>query len=90
MQETIKQLAEELKLSKDTILKAYKAYYAFIKEKIEQLPLKEDLTPEELKKYRTSFNVPGLGKFSCTEKRYFNIKNNKRYEHEHKEDSSNV
>lgn len=84
MQETIKNLSEELSLSKETVLGAYKLYYKFIKNKIEELPLKEDLTPEEFDKLRTNFNVPGLGKFICTNKRYYNIKEKNKHEYEYK------
>ena len=41
-----------------------------IKTTIEALPLKEDLTEEEFSKLRTNFNIPSLGKLSCTLNKY--------------------
>lgn len=66
MEEIAKKLARELGLSVDTILNTYKAYWAFIREKIRELPLKKNLTEEEFARLRTNFNLPSMGKLSCT------------------------
>ena len=63
-------------VSKDTgippeiVNKVYKAYWKTIREHIENLNLKEDITEEEFSKLRTNINIPSLGKLTCTYGRY--------------------
>ncbi len=63
-------VSKDLGISPDVVEKVYKAYWLYIKTTIEALPLKEDLTEEEFSKLRTNFNVPSLGKLSCTLGKY--------------------
>ena len=63
-------VSRTLGISPDVVEKAYKAYWLYIKTTIQALPLKEDLTEEEFSKLRTNFNVPSLGKLSCTLDKY--------------------
>lgn len=63
-------VSRTLGISPDVIEKAYKAYWLYIKTIIQALPLKEDLTEEEFSKLRTNFNIPSLGKLSCTLDKY--------------------
>lgn len=70
MQKTINRIAIELGLPPDVVEEAYNAYWKFIRTKIEELPLKEDLGEEEFNALRTNFNIPNLGKLSCTYERY--------------------
>lgn len=74
----IKEVAEELGIPEEVAKAAYESYWVFIRESIKELPIKEDLTEEEFSKLRTNFNVPSLGKLSCTYKRYQGMR--KRYE----------
>lgn len=74
IQEEINRISKELALPEKCVENAYKAYWTFIKETIGQLPLKEDLTEEEFSKLKTNFNIPNLGKFSCTYKRWLGVK----------------
>lgn len=74
MEETITRLSRELNLPPDVVLKAYKAYWLFIRRKIESLPLKEDIDEETLNKLRPNFNIPNLGKLTCTYERYIGVK----------------
>lgn len=71
----VKQISEELNIPEVVVLSAYKSFWKFIKEKIEQLPLKEDLTEEDFKKLRTSFNIPSIGKLYTTFEKISFIKN---------------
>jgi uncharacterized protein YktA (UPF0223 family) len=81
MEKTLDKLSRELKLPKEEILDAYKAYWKFIRNKIKELPLKEDLDEEQFSKLRTNFNIPKLGKLHCTYPRYKAMKTlNKRRE----------
>jgi hypothetical protein len=63
-------VSRTLGVSPDVVEKAYKAYWLYIKTTIQALPLKEDLTEEEFSKLRTNFNIPSLGKLSCTLDKY--------------------
>lgn len=86
-------VARNINLPEEVVDSTYKAYWKYIKNYIQNLPLKEDLSEEEFNNLRTSFNIPSLGKLSCTytkyksiKQRYNNIKNlGKSYE-EVKED----
>lgn len=59
----VKELSKKLNIPENVILNAHRGYYKFIKEKLEELPLKEDLTDESLDSMVKSINVSSLGKF---------------------------
>ena len=67
-------VSEELGLPKEVVNKTYKAYWLFIKNHIQSLPLKENLNEEGFAKLRTNFNIPSLGKLSCTYDRMLGMK----------------
>lgn len=69
-----KEVAEELGLPKQVIKKAYSSFWKFIRITIGELPLKEDLSEEEFDKLKTNFNIPSLGKLSCTYDRMQGVK----------------
>lgn len=75
----VEALSEELDIPKEVVDAAYKSFYAFIRETITSLPLKEDLTEEEFNKLRTNFNLPALGKLHCTYERYLGMKEQQKY-----------
>lgn len=75
MKETLIKLSIRLNLPIEVVSQAYKAYWRFIRSKIEELPLKDDLDEETFSKLRTSFNIPKLGKIHCTYPRYKVLKN---------------
>ena len=64
--------AKELNIPVDKALEAYKSYWLFVKEKIENMSL-EGITEEDFNNIRSSINVIGLGKFSTSYKRIKNI-----------------
>lgn len=66
--------SKTLGVSPDVIEKVYKAYWQYIKATIEALPLKNNLTQEEFEKLKTNFNIPSIGKLSCTLDKYKGIK----------------
>lgn len=74
----VTKVSEELNLPKAIIDKTYKAYWLFIKQHIQSLPLKENINEEDFAKLRTNFNIPSLGKLTCTYDRMLNMK--KRFE----------
>ena len=70
----IEKVAEELNLPKELVNKTYKAYWASIRSSISALPLKDDLDEEGFSQLKTNYNIPSLGKLSCTFDRYMGIK----------------
>lgn len=73
------QVSKETGIPEEVISMAYRTFWRFIKETISSLPLKEDLTEEEFSKLRTCFNVPSLGKLTCTYDRYIGMKKRFKY-----------
>ena len=71
----INKVSEELDLPKELVENTYKAYWNFIKDTIEELPLKTELTQKEYNKLKTNINIPSLGKLHCTYNRYIGIRN---------------
>lgn len=71
----INKVSEELGLPREVVRTAYNSFWEYIRTTIKELPLKEELTEEEFSKLQTNFNVPSLGKLTCTHDRYKNIKN---------------
>ena len=70
----IDKVSEELDLPKEVVDKTYKAFWLFVKKSIQLLPLKENLNEEEFAKLKTNYNVPSLGKLSCTYDRMLGVK----------------
>lgn len=64
--ECIISIAKELGISPQEVDRTYKAYWKFIRDTIHKLPLKEVTSEEDFQKLRTNFNIPSLGKLSCT------------------------
>ena len=87
--EAIKQVSTELGLPPKVVKEAYESYWTFIRNNIKALPLKEDLSKEEFDKLRTNFNVPSLGKLSCTYDRFIGIKKRLNYLNKLRDDYNN-
>ena len=77
--EAIKQVSIELGLPPQVVKEAYESYWTFIRNNIKALPLKEDLSKEEFDKLRTNFNIPSIGKLSCTYDRMVGVKERFKY-----------
>lgn len=75
----ISKVSEELNLSSKVVDKTYKAYWLFIKQYIQSLPLKENINEEDFAELKTNFNIGSLGKLCVTYKHYIGIK--KRFEY---------
>lgn len=73
-QEIVNKVSGDLNLSPDTVDKTYKAFWEYIRDTIQILPLKETLSEEEFSMLKTNFNIPSLGKLTCTYRRYFGVK----------------
>ena len=78
-EQILNQVSKELDLPVDLVRNTYKAYWKFIRDTIQELPLKQDMSDEEFSKLHTNFNIPSLGKLCCTLDRYRRVK--KRFEY---------
>jgi hypothetical protein len=72
--EIIAKVADIVSLDKTLVNKVYKSYWRAVKEHIEELPLKDDLSEEDFCKIQPNVNIPSLGKLYVTYDRYKRIK----------------
>lgn len=77
--EIITKVSQETGLPGKVVDKAFKAYWFFIRTSLQALPLKEILTEEDFLRLKTNFNIPSLGKLTCTYEDY--LRQKKRHEH---------
>lgn len=75
----IGKVSKELDIPVEVVDAAYKSYWKFIKQTIQSLPLKGDIDEEEFAKLRTNFNIPSLGKLTCTFDRMMGVKKRLKY-----------
>ena len=75
----IGKVSQEMGLPPEVIDTAYKSYWKFIKQTIQSLPLKDDISEEDFTKLRTNFNIPSLGKLTCTFDRMMGVKKRFKY-----------
>lgn len=73
----IDKVSEELELPRQLIDRTYKSYWRYIKNQIQELSLKDNISEEEFNKLSTNFNIPSLGKLYVTWDRLVGVK--KRY-----------
>lgn len=77
--EIVNKVSGDIGLSPDTVDKTYKAFWKYIRDTIQELPLKEDMSEEEFLMLRPNFNIPSLGKLTCTYKRYSGVREKFKY-----------
>lgn len=70
----IGKVSSELNLPTKLVDRTYRAFWLFINQSIQSLPLKEDISEEDFAKLKTNFNIPSLGKLSCTYDRMTGVK----------------
>ena len=75
----IREASQELGLPEEYVSNAYKSFWEFIKDTIQNLPLNDDLDEQQFSQLRTNFNVPSLGKLNCIYDKYKVIK--EKYKH---------
>lgn len=75
----IGKVSQEMDIPLEVVDTAYKSYWKFIKQTIHSLPLKDDISEEEFAKLRTNFNIPSLGKLTCTFDRMMGVKKRFKY-----------
>lgn len=92
----ISKVAEELGVPYEVCKDAYMSQWHFILEKLGTYNLRE-MSIEEFRQTKRNFNLPSIGKFCVTERKFLSTKkayeyiNNKRNQHvQNKEDTSDV
>lgn len=92
----ITSVSKELNLPYKVVDKVYKSYWKFIRDTIKELPL-HTVKEEEFKDLKTNFNIPSLGKLTCSfnrlnkvRERYKHIKNLMERNDKNKEDETYV
>ena len=75
----IGKVSQEMDIPLEVVDTAYKSYWKFLKQTIQSLPLKDDISEEEFAKLRTNFNIPSLGKLTCTFDRMMGVKKRFKY-----------
>ena len=78
-QEILKEVSIELDIPVEVIKEAYESYWLFIRQSIAALPLKQDLSIDDFNKLKSNFNIPSLGKLSCTYDRMVGVKERFKY-----------
>lgn len=78
-EQILNNVAQELELPIDVVRNTYRAYWKYIRDSIQSLPLKEDLSDEEFNRLSTNYNIPSLGKLSCTIDKYKGVKKKFQY-----------
>lgn len=78
-QEILKDVSIELNIPVEVVKEAYESYWLFIRQSIVALPLKQDLSLDDFNKLKSNFNIPSLGKLSCTYDRMVGVKERFKY-----------
>ena len=81
--------SHKLGLPSEIVGKVYRAYWLALKQVVQALPLKEDLTDEDFSKLRTSFNIPSLGKLYSSYDRVQGVKKRFKYLQQIKDNAKN-
>lgn len=72
--EVVKQVADQLNLPTQFVVRVYMSYWKAVRKHIASLPLKQDLTDEEFSKLQPNVNIPSIGKLYVTLDRYHRMK----------------
>lgn len=70
----ISTVSDSLGLDKKLVDRTYRAYWRAVREHIEALPLKQDLTDSEFLQLQPNINIPSIGKLYVTLDRYHGMK----------------
>lgn len=79
LEQIIDKVSLDLNIPKEVVGTAYMSFWDYIRESIQALPLKEDLSKEEFDNLKVNFNVPSIGKLYVTWDRYSALKNRTKY-----------
>lgn len=70
----IKKVSDNTGIADDIVNKAYKAFWLYIRDTIQKLPLKDSINESDFLTLRTNFNIPSLGKLCLSYDRYVGVK----------------
>lgn len=73
-QEITQKVSGDTGIPVEVVDKAYKAFWLYIRNSVQELPLKKELTEAEFLSLKPNFNIPSLGKLTCTYARYSGVK----------------
>ena len=85
--EIITKVANDNGIPVELAQKVYKIYWYTIRQIVQELPLKEDITEEDFCKLRPNINIPSLGKFFVLYPKYVKLK--KKYQLIQEKESKN-
>lgn len=73
--EIIQKVSEDTGIPASIVDRTYKAFWLYIRNSVKELPLKLVFTETEFLNLKSNFNIPSLGKLTCTYDRYKRVKN---------------
>ena len=85
--EIITKVAKDNGIPVELVQKVYQTYWYTIRQIVQELPLKEDITEEDFCKLRPNINIPSLGKFFVLYPKYVKLK--KKYQLIQEKESKN-
>lgn len=74
LEEIIHKVSEDTGIPVEVVDKSFKGFWLYIRNSVQELPLKGELTEAEFLSLRPNFNIPSLGKLTCTYPRYLGVK----------------
>lgn len=77
--EIMNKVSQDTGINPEIVNKAYKAFWLYIRNSIQELPLKEDISEAEFLCLKPNFNIPSLGKMCCTFDKYKRVKKKFQY-----------
>lgn len=89
MNNIYKEVAKDLGVNEDVVKDVFVTTWNFIKEKIGDLPLTEEISEDDFNKMKTAFVLPGLGMLGCNYKFYRKTRNKFLNEHKNDKDKRN-
>lgn len=72
--EIIQRVSDDTGVPFGIVDKAYKSFWLYIRNSVQGLPLKEDITETEFLSLKPNFNIPSLGKLCVSYDRYKGVK----------------
>lgn len=72
-------MSEDTGIPIEVVDKAYKGFWLYIRDSVQKLPLKEELTEVEFFNLKPNFNIPSLGKLCLSYNRFKGVKDKFNY-----------
>lgn len=78
------EVSMNLNIPKSLVKSVYSSYWLYIKNKINEMPLKDDLSKDDINEMKNSFSIPFFGKLYVDTDKAIRLKN--KYNDKRKED----